>query len=174
MNSPASSNSATYAMAAACDSVRLIWFCESTPRLCAVEGPLSSSIYGSQAGLAVSQFLSFSWRPSREKPVFLSQRVRHNRLLAPALQQGVFQTSRIHLHLARHDLFVRGALVVQFADTQDIPAAAHRGTEDPARNRPRFVQIAGQRVGVQRRTILLVGQGRKTLLGLLVFVRKPV
>src|ERR1017187_699931 len=51
MNSPASSNSATYAMAAACDSVRLTWFCESTPRLCAVEGPLSSSIYGSQAGL---------------------------------------------------------------------------------------------------------------------------
>jgi hypothetical protein len=39
-------------MAAACDSVRLIWFCESTQRLCAVGKPLSSFIYGPWAALA--------------------------------------------------------------------------------------------------------------------------
>lgn len=96
----------------------------------------------------------FRWSKKREGDNCVLLRIFH------FSQDFLFQIV-IYLHFALSDLFIGCSVEAQLASSQSAAFIPHRRTKYAAGHRPRRIQVAASRFGIERRARLVVGKIRE-------------
>ncbi len=83
-----------------------------------------------------------------------------------------FQVLRINIHFTFRNLLVRGPVKAKLANSQPL-LRSHRRTKRPARDWPRFVELAQARLRIQHRADFLIREICESLLGHRTFSQYP-